>query len=100
MAKKIIWSKTAKISKQDILTYWNERNKSTRFSQKLTTLIHDAVKSIEDFPTSGKLTSNKNVRIKIVLSYLIFYSISANEILILLIWDGRRNPQDLPWSYL
>ncbi len=100
MAKKIIWSKTAKISKQDILSYWNERNKSTRFSQKLSTLIHDSVKSIGDFPTSGKLTSNKNVRIKIVLDYLIFYAIRDDEIImILLIWDGRRNPQDLPWSY-
>ena len=99
MAQKIIWSKTAKISKQEILTYWNERNKSKRFSQKLNTLIHEAVKSIAIFPTSGKLTSTKNVRIKIVLSYLIFYTIKADEIIILLIWDGRRNPQDLPWSY-
>ncbi len=99
MAKKIIWSKTAKKSIRDILSYWNERNKSTRFSQKLNTLIHDAVKSIGDFPTSGKLTSNKNVRIKIVLDYLIFYAISADKIMILLIWNGRRNPQDLPWSY-
>ena len=99
MAKKIIWSKSAKISKHDILSYWNERNKSNQFSQKLNTLIHDAVKSIGAFPTSGKLTSTKNVRIKIVLSYLIFYAIKVDEIMILLIWDGRRNPQDLPWSY-
>lgn len=99
MAKKIILSKTAKISKQDILSYWNARNKSKRFSQKLNTLIHDAVKSIGDFPTSGKWTSTKNVRIKIVLDYLIFCAIKADEIMILLIWDGRRNPQDLPWSY-
>lgn len=99
MAKKIIWSKTAKISKRNILSYWNERNKSTRFSQQLNKLIHDAVKSIGDFPTSGKLTNSKNVWIKIVLHYLIFYAIRADEIMILLIWDGRRNPQDLPWSY-
>ncbi len=99
MAKKIIWSKTAKVSKQEILSYWNQRNKSKRFSQKLNTLIHDSVKSIKAFPTSGKLTNIKNVRIKIVLCYLIFYTINADEIMILLIWDGHRNPQDLPWSY-
>ena len=99
MATKIIWSKTAKDSKRKILSYWNERNKSKQFSRKLNTLIHDAVKSIVLFPTSGKLTSTKNVRIKIVLSYLIFYTINADEIVILLIWDGRRNLQDLPWSY-
>ncbi len=99
MAKKIIWSKTTKISKQGILSYWNERNKSKQFSEKLNTLLHEAVKSIGVFPTSGKLTITKHVRIKIVLSYLVFYSIKADEIMILLIWDGRRNPQDLPWSY-
>ena len=99
MAKKIIWSKTAKASKRAILLYWNERNKSNQFSQKLNTLIHDAVKSIGEFPTSGKLTSNKQVRIKIVRDYLIFYAIRSDEIIVLLIWDGHRNPQDLPWSY-
>lgn len=26
-------------------------------------------------------------------------AIKGDEIIILLIWDGRRNPQDLPWSY-
>ena len=57
MATKIIWSKTAKDSKHEILSYWNERNKSKQFSRKLNTLIHAAVKSIGFFPTSGKLTS-------------------------------------------
>ncbi len=59
MVKKIVWSKTAKASKKEILVYWNERNKSNQFSQKLNNLIHDAVKSIGEVPASGKLTSNK-----------------------------------------
>lgn len=99
MVKKIIWSKTAKASKKEILIYWNNRNKSNTFSQILDKLIHDGIKSISEFPTSGKATSNKEIRIKIVRDYLVFYKISNEEILILLIWDGRRNPKDLPWAY-
>ena len=99
MVKKIIWSKTAKASKRDILIYWNNRNKSNIFSQIVDKLIHDGIKSISEFPASGKVTSNKGIRIKIVRDYLVFYKFNSEEILILLIWDGRRNPKDLPWSY-
>lgn len=99
MVKKIIWSQTAKVSKTEILEYWNKRNNSKVFSQHLDMLLHRAVKAIVKFPTSGKLTNEQSIRIKIVRDYLIFYSITPDEILILLVWDGRRNSEDLPWQY-
>lgn len=99
MDKKIIWSATAKKSKHDILQYWKNRNKSLLFSIKLDQLIHDAVASIAAFPFSGKLTSSPDIRIKIVREYLLFYKVTDDKIMILLLWDGRRNPQDLPWAY-
>ena len=35
MARKIIWTQKAKNELIEIFQYWNERNQSTNFSQKL-----------------------------------------------------------------
>ena len=95
MVRKIVWSATAKKSKQDILQYWAKRNKSSVFSKKLNRLITDAINQLARLPNTGKQTSIAHIRVKIVLNYLIFYSHSDGEIRILLIWDGRRNPSEL-----
>ena len=99
MVKQVIWSNTAKTSKQEILSYWTKRNKSNRFSKILNKLLKDASKIIGEFPLAGKSTGRPDIRIKIVRDYLIFYKISDDRILILFIWDGRRNPEDLQWTY-
>lgn len=99
MAKQIIWSAIAKASKKEILLYWIDRNKSNEFSQHLDQLFENAIEIISEFPLAGKPTSKLDVRIKVVKKYLIFYKIYEKHISILLIWDGRRNPKDLEWTY-
>ncbi|MBK9934918.1 MAG: type II toxin-antitoxin system RelE/ParE family toxin [Cytophagaceae bacterium] len=54
MARKIIWTLKAKNELIEIFQYWNERNQSTNFSQKLNELINDQLNSISQFPKSGK----------------------------------------------
>jgi toxin YoeB len=97
MAKQIIWSAIAKASKKEILLYWKHRNSSNRFSKHLNQLFENAIVIISEFPSAGKPTRKKDVRIKIVKEYLIFYKVYDDHISILLIWDGRRNPKDLDW---
>jgi plasmid stabilization system protein ParE len=43
----------------------------------------------------GRKTNVENVHIQIVRQYLIVYKIQNEEILIVRIWDGRRNPDDI-----
>jgi toxin YoeB len=43
----------------------------------------------------GRKTDEENVRVKIVRNYLIFYEITETKIIILTIWDNRRNPENL-----
>jgi plasmid stabilization system protein ParE len=42
-------------------------------------------------PESGKKTDYKNIRIKIVSHYLIFYRIQEKYIEVVRIWDSRRD---------
>lgn len=92
---KIVWSHRAQNDRKQILNYWNQRNRSIAYSRKLNQLFNEAVKIILDFPGIGKPTNDPNVRIKIVRDYLLLYESSEDKILILTIWDSRRNPDKL-----
>ena len=65
-----------------------------KFSLKLNRLFIDTLKSLSFNPYIGKKTEIENIRVKIVRDYLVFYKIlNDKEILVLTIWDARRNPQ-------
>ena len=95
MAKRLIWSKTAKISREKILDYWIQRNKSKVYSKKLNMLYTKAVVQISDFPYSGILIENEIYRGKLIQDYYLLYTIKSDVIEILLIWDTRQNPEKL-----
>lgn len=95
MAKRIVWSHRAMNDRMKILRYWQKRNKSKVYSQKLFRLFQVSVKQIGDNPTMGKPTSLNEIRSYVVRDYLIFYEILNEHILILTIWDSRQNPTSL-----
>jgi plasmid stabilization system protein ParE len=55
-------------------------------------LFTDAANLIAKFPKIGKPSGYRNARIKIVRDYLMVYKEFEDLILIVTIWDGRRNP--------
>ena len=83
MVKEIVWSKRALKERFQILEYWINRNKSTRFSKKLDTLFLQKIELLTLHPFIGKRTTAENIRIKMVRDYLIFYEILDTEIHIL-----------------
>lgn len=92
MAKrKIIWTLKAQIERKEILEYWILRNKSKIFSIKLNKLIKHTLQILSEHPTLGRKTNSPNIRVKIVHNYLVFYEFSDSELIVLSIWDGRRN---------
>jgi len=96
MAKKEIkWSLKAIHDKIDILEYWIDRNKSKNYSIKLNKLFDKSINTLSNYPEQGKKTDYKNIRIKIVRHYLIFYQIRDEFIEIVRIWDARRNPKKI-----
>ncbi len=80
---KIIWTEKANLERKEILDYWIHRNKSNN------------LKLLSSNPNIGRKTKFDNVRVKIIRDYLLFYEILEKEILVLSIWDGRRNPDDI-----
>ena len=93
--KQVRWTLKAINDKIAIYEYWNDRNKSTAFSLKLEKLLNHAANLLCQYPTLGTQTNYKDVRVKIIRDYKLFYKISNGYIVILTVWDSRQNPENL-----
>jgi plasmid stabilization system protein ParE len=92
MVRKITWTPNARKSRLEIFSYWDNRNKSKSYSQKLNLEYKKALKQVAKIPQIGIETNNKNVRLTLVSHFEIIYFISDTEIKVLDIWDTRQNP--------
>lgn len=91
---KIDWSIEARLDLIDILEYYIQRNKSVTYSKKLNSKINKSIKLISKNPEIGTLTDYDSVRALVNGNYQIIYEIFEKQILVIMIWDCRRNPEN------
>ena len=89
----IIWSRRATIKLYSILEFYILRNKSKTYSAKLFTKINKEIKLLRNNPDLGIKTTEETIRGLIIESYIIYYQVTENEIIIHSIWDSRQNPE-------
>ncbi|WP_425413884.1 type II toxin-antitoxin system RelE/ParE family toxin [Proteiniphilum acetatigenes] len=58
-------------------------------------LIKETLRLAAQYPNTGRKTTLKNVRVKIVRDYLLFYEINETTLVVLTIWDSRRDEKTL-----
>ncbi|XOV95014.1 MAG: type II toxin-antitoxin system RelE/ParE family toxin [Bacteroidota bacterium] len=95
MARRIIWTKIAQEDRKQIFEYWNNRNKSKQYSKKLQSLIKESLHLVGNNPLIGKKSDLKDVRIKIVRDYQLFYQFTEDSVFVLSVWDSRQDPDKL-----
>ncbi|MBK8448496.1 MAG: type II toxin-antitoxin system RelE/ParE family toxin [Saprospiraceae bacterium] len=95
MTKPIVWSQNAKNDLKNIKKFFDTRNQSSTYSKKLLKTFRDSAKLIEKFPLLSIPTEYDNVRGFVILEYIIFYEIMSEHILVLIVWDCRRDPEQL-----
>jgi len=91
----VIWSNRAKIKRFEILSFYNSRNKSNKFSKRLNQRINREIKLLSKSPNIGIKTDIENVRGLIIDNIVVYYEIAQNTIIVLFLWDSRQNPKDL-----
>lgn len=91
----LFWTQTAKRQRDYIFEYWNERNKSTRYSKKLNTSIRERTAILKTHPEMGKQTDFKGTRVLSLKHYSILYKIAPKRIIITGFWDNRQDPEEL-----
>ena len=95
MNKPVRWSERAKLDLTSIKKFYDTRNQSPAYSKKLLKTFRDTSKLIQKFPLLSIPTEFNNIRGFVILDYIIFYEITEDCILILFIWDCRRDPDQL-----
>jgi plasmid stabilization system protein ParE len=94
--KKIIWSGRASRDLISILDFYIQRNGTTTFSEKLLAEIDTVVSFLPDHPLLGKNTEKESLRVLIRGTYEIFYRVDPDAIIVVAIWDSRRDPEQKP----
>ena len=95
MAQRIVWSKEAQDDFLATLGYYAERNGSKTYSEKLARQIQEVIERLREHPLLGRPTNDEEVRILRQGNYQIYYELKNDEIVILVVWDMRRNPEEL-----
>ncbi len=97
MAKlELYWSETALYQRNQIFSYWNQRNTNKSYSKRLLKLINERTRILQSFPKMGKKVNVENVRAIPIENFSLFYEIMDNEKLIILsFWDNRDDPNKL-----
>ncbi len=87
----IFWTATAIKQRDYIFQYWNRRNKSAFYSQKLNRKIKDRINLLKTYPEIGKLTDFNGYRNISLGHYSILYKQKGTRVFIAGIWDNRQD---------
>ena|ERR1035437_4889816 len=95
MAGKVNWTLRAQNDRKRIFEYWNERNKSSAYSNTLNSLIKQTLNLLGKYPHLGKSTDIDQVRLKIIKNYLIVYKLTQTHLIVLTLWDCNQDITNL-----
>lgn len=90
----IEWSIDARVDLMDIIQFYIDRNGSSTYSRKINLTINKIVNKLKSNPLLGIRTDYESVRILNAGDFQIVYEIFDRIVLVILIWDCRRNPED------
>lgn len=91
--KEIIWSTRATVELRENLSFFNERNGSVLYSEKLLKEVENLMKMLSKNELIGRLCSNKKTRVIVKKVYLIFYEVQDDRIEILSFWNNLQDPK-------
>jgi plasmid stabilization system protein ParE len=91
----LFWSETALKQRRNTFEYWNDRNGSNLYSQRLSKLIKKRSKRLLSFPLIGRKVEIENVHAISIEHFSLFYEVVENKVVILSFWDNRRDPREL-----
>jgi toxin YoeB len=97
MALNIQYTGRARKDQQEILQFFTQRNGTPEYSRKLAKHFRNTISLLAETELEGKSTDEPKVWQVIVLDYAIFYTIDSDRLIVLAIWDNRRNPDERPY---
>lgn len=77
------------------MEFYGKRNGNYNYSKKIYAKLKRSVSILSRFSGIGVKMNIVNVRNLIVGDFCLFYRINEKSILVIAIWDSKRNPNNL-----
>ena len=90
---KIVWHPRAKSELVEILEFYNQRNGSTEYSDRLLEKIEHRLSLAGENCQLGEKINKDNVRRTGVENFIIYFLIAPDSVDVLAIRDSRRKPK-------
>jgi toxin YoeB len=97
MALRVLWTERVINERNAILDFYRKRNQSVRYSQELLRHFRNGLRLVADQELLGNPTDVYGIRCLFVVDYSLFYTTRGNDLLILSVWDNRRDPDARPY---
>ncbi len=95
VAIKVIWSETAAKQRRGIFEYWNQRNQSTSYSERIRILVLKRIELIKKNPTSFLSSEYNDMYVTVIEHFCLYFKIVNEGILVTAFWDTRQDPDKL-----
>ena len=92
---RLFWSDTALKQRNQILEFWNVKNKSNLYSKRLLSIIRERTTLLLTFPEIGKEVDIEKTRVISLEHFSLFYDLDEDKIVVISFWDNRQNPEKL-----
>ncbi|MDR0928036.1 MAG: type II toxin-antitoxin system RelE/ParE family toxin [Ignavibacteria bacterium] len=92
---RVAFTEKAQAQFDAVLAYWDIRNQSTAYSDKLADRLENALRMILSNPYIDIKSEFGDTRSILMENYRLYYKIDGNVIHILSFWDTRQNPDSL-----
>ena len=96
--RKLIWSPQAFEDMEKILAYFEERNGSSEYGNKLLQKIEKRLKHYLLWPQWGQRDGKSRRRFFVCENYSVYYRFTKTVFEVIKVWDGRRDPKTLKLS--
>ncbi len=93
--RKVIWSRRANRDVSKVTLYYQKRNGNATHSLELLSRFEKATEMIEQNEEIGERIPDSRCRFVAVKPYKLIYRIDKHKIVVITVWDSRRNPDDL-----
>jgi hypothetical protein len=93
--KSVIWGYFAERQFKKALEYHYEISGNLTYSNKIIDKPNQTINLIIEYNNIGISIFKTNFRSILVFDYAIVYEVLANQILIVLFWNTKRNPKNL-----
>ena len=92
MALKVQWTALAVKERDQILSFYQDRNGNAKYSRELNRHFKKSMGLVAANQLMGKATDWPGVRYVNVMEYSLLYQVQADTLIVLSVWDNRRDP--------